>query len=632
MEKEKLKAVVYQIQSASWKNFLPLSAAMLVSYARKIPEIADAYDFEIQILRKDIDCPKADVSAFSAYSWNFRHSLELARHFKNTNPKGLVIFGGPMIPNHKELIKSFFEDYPFIDIAVHGMGEWPFSEILLCRIGKKEISSISGISFRSKEGISTKEPEYIRNLDELGSPFLDGTFDQIMACYSDKITGALWETNRGCPYTCAYCVQGNSKFSRIMPFKKEKLGKELEWMAKNKMEYIFGTDANFGILPQDLEIVDMIAESGRKTGYPKYFIINWLKNSNKKMLQIVEKLKEGGVHTQLTMSMQSLNPATLEAIGRTNMDFLEFEELKKESAERGISTYTELILGLPEDSYETILATLGKCLDRRRNHFLVVYLLRLLDATKMAEPEYVKRYGIKTKTCPIGIPRHRWNLNSGISETEEIVVANSTLPIEDWKRAFTFVYAYLAMYNFRLCFFIFNYLKSEFSVSITALIEYIISEKDSFPAVKKAIGVINESRQAVLDGRMNLITLDFTENLLFEPHEAALLLLIKEKDPFYQELLVLVEKYLKMRNIRFQEDILKEVFKYQSSSIPSWEKREKEKIRFGYSIPEYFDSSGVVYKKESFAESQGTEEMNPVDFVKSRLTISNFKINQLKKI
>ena len=180
-----------------------------------------------------------------------------------------------------------------------------------------------------------------------------------------------------------------------MPFKKEKLGKELEWMAKNKMEYIFGTDANFGILPQDLEIVDMIAESGRKTGYPKYFIINWLKNSNKKMLQIVEKLKEGGVHTQLTMSMQSLNPATLEAIGRTNMDFLEFEELKKESAERGISTYTELILGLPEDSYETILATLEKCLDRRRNHFLVVYLLRLLDATKMAEPEYVKRYGIK---------------------------------------------------------------------------------------------------------------------------------------------------------------------------------------------------------------------------------------------
>lgn len=634
----KRKVYVHQIQSSSWKNFLPLSAGLLVSYAKSIPEISKEYDFDIKILRERPSetvgsYENPDVLAFSAYSWNFRQSLEVARLGKIASPNSLVVFGGPMIPSNFDNLCTFFKNYPFIDIVVRGMGEWAFAEIFLARINKKDFSSIAGVSCRDHDGsIITNNPSYNRDLNEIPSPFLNGIFDEILLKYGDRISGALLETNRGCPYCCSYCVQGNLKFSKIIAFDEDRLFKELEWISKNKISYVFGTDANFGILPRDIEIAEMLSEISKRNGYPKFFIINWLKNSSTRILEIIEMLRQGDIHTQLTLSMQSFNNDTLLAIKRRNMDLSSFEDLKKEANKKGIITYTEIILGLPNETYDSLLSAMDKCMDKYQNHFFVVYLCRLLDGAEMSEPDYKNKYKIETRSCRVGLARHEW-VDSGVEESEEIVVATSTLPIKDWGKIFTFIHTDLVLYNFRLAFFIFNYLRAEYSVNLIDLIDYIIAKGDLCPAIGKALKIINNGRQAVLDNQINITSLDFTGNMLFEVHEAALLVLLKEKDIFYKELWTIISDYLRLKGIAVQSSVLAEVFKYQVSRIPTWKKNNQHNVQFEFNIPQYFqalcvDSKPItIQKQKTFIEIENKDEYhNPIDFIKSRLTIAKFEL------
>jgi len=645
----KRKVYVHQIQAASWKNLLPLSAALLISYAKSIPQISKEYDFEIVILRQNPSetvrsYTEPDILAFSTYSWNFRQSLEVARLGKLATPDSLVVFGGPMIPNNPNDICTFFESYPFIDIVVHGMGEWPFSEILLTRPPRdRDLSSIVGISYRNHDGfITTTKPSYNRNLYELSSPFLDGTFDKILARYGDLITGALWETNRGCPYSCTFCVQGNPSFCKIARFSKDRLYKELEWISKRKISYVFGTDANFGILPRDIEIAEMMAELSNRNGYPEFFIVNWAKNSSRRMMEIMETLQRGGVHTRLTLSIQSFNDDTLTAIKRRNIKLSTFDDLKKESTKRGIATYTEIILGLPNDTYDSLVSTLDRCMGKHPNHFFVVYLCRLLAGTEMSEPEYRNRYKIGTRPCRVGIARYG-HFDAGVAEAEEIVVATSTLPIHDWERIFTLIYMDLVLYNFRLAFFIFNYLREEHSVDLNNLIDYLINQstETTHSPIGKVLKVINNGRQSILDGQTNLVSLDFAGNMLFEVHEAALLTLISEIDDFYRELWELTNNYLLSREITVDSSILAEVFLYQQARIPTWQRTNCHHVSFKFNIPQYFHALCVddepipIRKLKTYVE---IEEMRkdrydgPIDFAKSRLTISTFEISGIKSI
>jgi len=636
---KKRKVYVHQIQSGSWKNFLPLSAGLLVSYAESIPEIYKEYDFDIKILREKPSQTVAsyenpDVLAFSTYSWNFKQSLEIARLGKAAFPDCLIVFGGPMMPGNFDNIRVFLESHRFIDIIVRGMGEWPFAEILLARINKKEFSYIAGASYARKNGfVVANNPFYDRDLNEIPSPFLNGIFDEILLKYKDKISGALWETNRGCPYNCAYCVQGNIRFPKIINFDEGRLAEEMEWISKNKMYYVFGADANFGLFHRDIKIAEMIAEFGKQNGFPKFFIINWLKFSSKKMMDIIETVRKGGVHTQLTLSMQSFNNDTLLAIKRRNMDLSSFEELKKEANKKGIITYTELILGLPNETCGSLLSAMDKCMDRYQNHFFIVYLCRLLDGAEMSEPDYKNKYKIETRTCRIGLTRHEW-MDAGVDENEEIVVATSTLPVKDWEKMFVFINVVLALHNFRLSFFIFNYLKAEYSINLIDLISYIIDKRELYPVIGKALGIINNGSQSILSGQTYLASLDFMGNMLFETHEAALLSILSEKDIFYSELRILVDNYLKSNEIIVQQPVLGEVFKYQAFRIPTWQKSDYSPISFDFNIPQYFqalciDDEPIAIRPEKISVKIDEEEImrdNPIDFAKSRLTISKLEI------
>lgn len=644
---QKEHVYMHQFQSASSKNMLPLAAGMLVSYAQSNSEIKKYFEIEIIILRQNPrnivqSYQSPAVLAFSAYSWNFQQSLETARLAKLANPHSLVVFGGPMISENREQLRELFKTYPFIDIAVWGMGEWAFKEILLARIRNNDLKSISGIAIRNfdePEGfILTRKQVKDYNLDELPSPFLDGTFDNILEKYRDNINGALWETNRGCPYSCSYCVQGSSSFSKILDFNQERLFEEINWISKNKIPYVFCCDANFGIRPRDIKITQKISQLSHQYGYPKSFIVNWMKNSSEKVIEIINELWKGGIPTRLTLSMQSFNPNTLSAINRSNIRLSVFDALISVCAKKKIHTYTELILGLPQDTYDSIRYNIGNCLDKRLTHFFIVYLCRLLNGTEMSTSESRKKNGIKTLACRIGLTRHE-NFSSGVDEFEDIIVATETLPVTDWRKAHRFVSMALVLYNFRLAFFILNYLRHEHDIDILDCIDYIVENKACADTISEALKIIDNAQESILSGKGTyLVSLDFTGKLLYEIHEAVLLVFIKEIDKFYKELEEIIGEYLKLKNISLDSLLLKELFIYQSLRVPSFaSKIETTKFTFNYNFPEYFralcefDRPIFLEKQKSNIAIVTDNRVEKItDFIRRKLTITSYEINEIK--
>ena len=173
---------------------------------------------------------------------------------------------------------------------VHGEGELTFVNFLRQHIGDQQYHEVQGLTYKTPDApegfISNPNALRIDNLDELPSPFLNGTFDEILKRYGSKITGALWETNRGCPYFCTFCDWGDAAVNKIKKYSMERLHDEIKWISKNEFYYMFFSDANFGIFKErDMEIAGYLADCHAKNGFPHHVITNWAKNKGENELR-----------------------------------------------------------------------------------------------------------------------------------------------------------------------------------------------------------------------------------------------------------------------------------------------------------------------------------------------------------
>ena len=300
----KKQIYIHQIQAPSAKNLMPLAAGLLASFLKKDKEILENYNIDINIIRENPQttsqkCCLADVQAFSCYSWNFQQNVAVAKKIKSLNPNCLIIFGGPSIALSQRFdeLKVFFEKYDFVDVVVHGMGEWTLLDILKARLLGKGFEGIDSITYKNKKskiGFTSNthsKSNFKKNVNEVPSPFLDGTFDKILAHHKEIISGTLWETNRGCPFSCTFCVQGDSIFNNVEHFNMDRLRNELDWIGRNKIPYIFCTDANFGMFKRDVEIAKIICDVKKKYKYPNYFMVNWGKNLSERVLEVAKVLR-----------------------------------------------------------------------------------------------------------------------------------------------------------------------------------------------------------------------------------------------------------------------------------------------------------------------------------------------------
>lgn len=193
------------------------------------------------------------------------YNKALAKKLKELYPQVKIIFGGHSVPSGS----SFLDELDFVDYLMHNEGEETTAEFLKAIIKGGELSEVPNLSYRTADGNVTTKDYHPCDISAYPSPYTEGIFDNIMKENPGIEFHATLETNRGCPYGCAYCEWCYTKKLRLFPM--EKIKAEIEWIAKNKIRYCYCADANFGIVERDVEIAEYVVSQKKKYGYPDVF-------------------------------------------------------------------------------------------------------------------------------------------------------------------------------------------------------------------------------------------------------------------------------------------------------------------------------------------------------------------------
>ncbi|TDD33201.1 KedN5 family methylcobalamin-dependent radical SAM C-methyltransferase [Nonomuraea terrae] len=395
------------VQQGVWAMSLesmPLASGYLMATALQDERIAEHMDIQIrnfdggstlfgmanQLFEEDTP----DIMGFSVVGWNYQPFAALAETFKQLNPDGWVVFGGNHVSNQATRV---FRMFPDVDIVVNGEGEFTFRELLHARLDGRsphDLHHIQGISFRDESGtlVTTEDRPRIEDLDVIPSPFLTGVIPMKNQDGVFPYDVALLETNRGCPYKCSFCYWGGAVGQRVRAFSRERLRQEIELFAQHKVHTLVLCDANFGMMPIDLEFVEDVIELRRQYGFPKSIETSWAKNKSKVFYQIVKEMKNAGLHSSFTLALQTLDDNTLDLMNRRNMKVNDWENLAEWLGQEGLDCYAELIWGAPGETVESFM----KGYDRLANHVsrVAVYPMLILPNTTYAEEK--KRFGLVT--------------------------------------------------------------------------------------------------------------------------------------------------------------------------------------------------------------------------------------------
>ncbi len=251
----------------------------------------------------------ADVVFFSVYVWNVELSLAVARELKRVAPETWVVFGGPQIPDDPT---AFLNGHPEVDVAVSGEGEQPALG-LVAGYGSGAWQTTPGIAYRQEGGaiVVNPRPARLADLEVVPSPYLTGVFEPLIAANPEQKWIALWETNRGCPFSCSFCDWGAATASKVHQFALERLYAEIDWFAARGLDFVFCCDANFGMLPRDLDLARYVAQKKAETGFPKALSVQGTKNATERAYAVQKILADAGLNKGVTLSMQSLDRDTL---------------------------------------------------------------------------------------------------------------------------------------------------------------------------------------------------------------------------------------------------------------------------------------------------------------------------------
>lgn len=386
-----------------------LSLGMVTAYLRSCSEtqLKGAYqveeillggmeDYTLESVYESVESSDDPVCLFSSYVWNHDVNLLAAREIKKRRPNSLIIFGGPEVPKYVGDTENFLTENNFIDIAVLGEGEITCAEILEALAGQpaNDLSSLeatAGMVF-SHAGSQKRTPDRarVKDITLLPSPYLTGEFGDWFYDFSNTIL----ETNRGCPYGCTYCDWGSATLQKVTKFIPERVIAEIEFLASRRSQVIFIADANFGMLEQDIEISKALVAISKRTGYPKKLNTNFAKNGGRRLMAVIKILHEGGLLPTGIIALQTTDEEVLKVIRRDNIKTTTYETMMEYFNAEKIPIATDLMIGLPGQTVESMARDLQYCFDWKvsaNGNFT-----SMMPNAPMAEKEYIEEHKIVT--------------------------------------------------------------------------------------------------------------------------------------------------------------------------------------------------------------------------------------------
>lgn len=559
-----MKKNIYFVQIAlsySSPCFLPYSIGCIAAYVKKDSEITKHYEIHDVIgMREKIndvlnrfDSPY--LVAFTNFVWNLEYNKILAKKLKEVYPQVKIIFGGHSVPGDN----SFLEKYDFIDYLMHNEGEETTAMLFKALENGNDLSEVPNLSYRTENGIVKTKDYHPCDISSYPSPYTTGIFDHFFSEFPDIEFHATLETNRGCPYMCAYCEWCFTK--KIRQFPMEKIKMEIEWIAKNKIKYCYCADANFGIFKRDVEIAKYVVEQNKKYGYPNVFKPCYAKDSDDTVFEAGYILNSNHIDKGVTLAYQTLDNKTLDNIGRKNLTLEHFSNLYARYSEAGIPTYTELILGLPGETYESFCSGICDLLESGQSNSMTVYECQVYDNSIMGNKDYREKHGIKVSRIPSFGIHYNPDYN-GVQEYMDVITETATMTKEKWVKAYMFSVVLQTFHHLGLTRFFAIYLNKERGISFytfySRLFNFIYKESDSY---------INELFSDLYSRKIDTDTADWTyqkdifgtTGWYFE--EGAFLEMVYHNDAYWAGIKPFLESF------GIDEDIFDSLYNYQKSLI-----------------------------------------------------------------
>ncbi|MBQ6936982.1 MAG: cobalamin-dependent protein, partial [Clostridia bacterium] len=176
---------------------------------------------------------KADVIAFSCYIWNIEKVLYICRCLKEVNPKIKIILGGHEVSYDAEEI---MRDNPWVDYIISGEGEKAVKALLGAIKNSSPLENVPSLTYRKDGKILCTPLIKPSDINEYEFPY-----DETIRDFKGKII--YYESSRGCPFSCAYCLSGNN--SRVSYLDIKRVKKELLFFVENNVPLVKFVDRTF---------------------------------------------------------------------------------------------------------------------------------------------------------------------------------------------------------------------------------------------------------------------------------------------------------------------------------------------------------------------------------------------------
>lgn len=323
----------------------------------------------VEDILQDIYKKKPDLIAFSCYIWNIRHIRELVGELRKVLPNVPIWLGGPEASYDA---KGLLESYPEATGVLVGEGEESFYELCKYYDGKLEnLADVKGIVYRENDKIIEKPFELVKDLSSLKFAYEDFQDFQHKIIY--------YESSRGCPFSCSYCLSSIDKSVRFRDL--ELVKRELQTFIDAGVPQVKFVDRTFNCkVSHAMEIWNYIYE--HDNGITNFHFEIAADLITDEELELFAKMRPGLI--QLEIGVQSTNEETVCEI-RRKMDFSNVaERVTRIKNLGGIHQHLDLIAGLPNENYESF----GKSFDdvfALRPEQLQLGFLKVLKGSYMYE-------------------------------------------------------------------------------------------------------------------------------------------------------------------------------------------------------------------------------------------------------
>lgn len=518
------------------------------------PMFRQQYEDPIEQFNNFYDANKIDVLGISCYEWNHISAFQIAEYVKLNNPNCLIVAGGPQPPWQDD---NIFDSHPYVDIITKGDGEITFSSILKNRIHDRSNDLVPGLIINN-QGVTqrtAKEMPYKFNIGPSPYTYLSAEFEEYAK--HPEPSFATIETNKGCPYKCSFCDWGSATNQKLRIVGKDRVYEEIEWFGKNGIQLLYITDANFGILKEDINITKALVETKEKYGFPKKVYYNLAKNNDDRLVDILKMLNEADMLDSTVMiNFQSTLKHVLDAMERFNAPFPKIKNVVKRLIDNKIAPGSALIQGAPLETVESWKKSVTDVYELGIHEETRIFIWQQLPNAPAMDPEYIEKYKLKAvDRVPIRTKFSKHLLSKlEVLGLSSYLVESSTYTRDDWAEMGVYSAFTLMCHNFGFTRYIAHYHRHSLGISYLDFYNRLyekFKKTNSYSKLKDHL-----YKFATQDGSSFNIDCDESLPWLLDPEEYLFLEVSKDPDLFYNTMFSDVTDVELLDLINFQQQCM----------------------------------------------------------------------------